>query len=63
MRVDDWLAAAVADAERRGLGDLKPMLETLARSLTALRAADDEHRAGERPQEIDGTTPDGPTVP
>jgi hypothetical protein len=62
MRVDDGLAAAVADAERRGLGELKPMLETLARSLTALRAADDEHRAGER-QVDDGKPPDGPAVP
>jgi hypothetical protein len=37
----------VADAERRGLGELKPMLETLARSLTALRAAEEEYRARE----------------
>ena len=49
MDVDAWLAAAVADAERRSLGELKPMLETLARSLSALRAADEEHRTRERP--------------
>lgn len=47
MDTDAWLAAAVADAERRGLGELKPMLETLARSLTALRAAEEEYRARE----------------
>jgi hypothetical protein len=37
--VDAWLAGAVADAERRGLQDLKPLLETLARSTAALRDA------------------------
>jgi hypothetical protein len=41
-RVDAWLAAAVADAERRGLPELKPLLEGLAQSLATLRAADDE---------------------
>jgi hypothetical protein len=35
-----WLAAACADADRRGLPELKPLLETLARSLEALRQAD-----------------------
>jgi hypothetical protein len=39
-RIDDWLAAAIADAERRGLGELKPLLESLARSTAALREAD-----------------------
>jgi hypothetical protein len=39
MTVDSWLASAVADAERRGLPDLKPLLETLARSTEALRRA------------------------
>jgi hypothetical protein len=37
--VDAWLAAAVADAERRGLPELKPMLETLANATRALRKA------------------------
>ena len=41
-RVDAWLAAACADAERRGLPELKPLLETLARSTKALRIADAE---------------------
>jgi len=37
-----WLAAAIADAESRGLPELKPLLETLARSTEALRDADEE---------------------
>ena len=40
MTVEAWLAAAIADAERRGLTGLKPILETLARSTSALRDAD-----------------------
>jgi len=40
MTIDAWLQAATADAERRGLSDLKPILETLARATAALRAAD-----------------------
>ncbi|HYT66776.1 MAG TPA: hypothetical protein VEL51_10175 [Vicinamibacterales bacterium] len=37
-----WLARSVADAEARGLPELKPLLETLSRSLQALRDADQE---------------------
>lgn len=44
MTIESWLAAAIADAERRGLPGLKPLLETLSRSTSALRAADLEHR-------------------
>ena len=40
MTLDAWLKAATADAERRGLSDLKPLLEALARATQALRAAD-----------------------
>ena len=42
MRVDvaAWLARSVADANARGLTELPPLLETLARSLEALRDAD-----------------------
>jgi hypothetical protein len=40
MTVDAWLQAATADAERRGLSELKPLLEALARAMSALRAAD-----------------------
>jgi len=39
-RIDDWLTAAIADAERRGLPELRPLLESLARATVALRAAD-----------------------
>jgi len=35
-----WLQSAVEDAERRGLPELKPLLEGLAESTIALRAAD-----------------------
>jgi len=40
MKIDGWLQSAVADAERRGLPDLKPLLETLAKAVAAIRAAD-----------------------
>ena len=51
MTVDAWLKHAIDDAQRRGLPELKPLLETLARSTRALREADAtlaplEHRAG-----------------
>ena len=38
--IDAWLKAACEDAERRGLPELKPLLESLARSLAGLREAD-----------------------
>ena len=40
MTVAEWLAMATADAERRGLPDLVPTLEGLARATEALRAAE-----------------------
>jgi hypothetical protein len=40
--LDAWLARAIADAEARQLPGLRPLLETLARSLQALRDADAE---------------------
>ena len=40
MTVDEWLEWAVADAERRNLSGLKPLLEAFARSLRALRDAE-----------------------
>jgi hypothetical protein len=42
MDVANWLACASADADARGLPQLKPLLETLARSTQALRDADAE---------------------
>jgi hypothetical protein len=40
MTVKDWLKHVCADAEARGLAELKPLLETLAASTQALRDAD-----------------------
>ena len=40
MTVNAWLQSALADADRRGLPELKAVLETLARATRALRAAD-----------------------
>jgi hypothetical protein len=40
MTVDAWLKAACEDAERRGLAELKPLLEGLGRAMAALRDAD-----------------------
>jgi hypothetical protein len=37
-----WLARACADAEARGLPELRPLLEGLARSTSTLRDADPE---------------------
>ena len=45
MTIADWLAAACADADRRGLSELRPLLESLARSTTALRKADEAVQA------------------
>jgi hypothetical protein len=61
-QIDAWLAAACADAEQRGLPELKPLLESLARSTAALRAADAETDGRDRSAVPDasasGTTPD-----
>jgi len=40
--VSAWLARAIADAQARNLPELAPLLESLARSLQALRDADAE---------------------
>jgi hypothetical protein len=40
MDIAAWLARGSADADARGLPELKPLLETLARSTQALRDAD-----------------------
>jgi hypothetical protein len=40
MTVEHWLQNAVADAERRGLPELKPLLEALAKTVAVVRAAD-----------------------
>lgn len=57
ITVDSWLQAALADAERRGLPELKPLLETLARMTVSLREADERLRALEaEPRPDDGAT-------
>jgi len=40
MTIAEWLAAAKADAEKRGLPELIPMLEGLAQATARLRDAD-----------------------
>ena len=40
MTIKAWLETAAQDAERRNLPGLRPMLEALARSTSALRSAD-----------------------
>ena len=40
MTVAEWLVLAKADAEKRGLPDLIPALEGLAKATEQLRAAD-----------------------
>jgi hypothetical protein len=40
MTVDLWLKAAIADAEARGMPELKPLLESLAAATRTLRSAD-----------------------
>jgi len=54
MTIDAWLQAAIADAERRGLPELKPILETLARATAALRAADFNDHASGSQASVDG---------
>ena len=39
MTIEDWLRGALADADRRKLPDLKPLLEALAGSTKVLRDA------------------------
>lgn len=40
MTIAEWLAAAKADAEKRGMPELLPLLEGLAQATERLRAAD-----------------------
>jgi hypothetical protein len=48
MTIEAWLQAAVADAERRGVPALKPLLEALARAIASLRSADFNDDASRR---------------
>ena len=40
MDIESWLDAAIADAKRRGIPELEPLLRALAKSTEALRRAD-----------------------
>ena len=40
MTIKTWLETAIQDADKRNLAALRPMLEALARSTSALRSAD-----------------------
>jgi hypothetical protein len=54
MDISDWLAAAKADAVKRKMPELIPLLEGLAASTMALRKADADDRvaaAAEPPKE------------
>ncbi len=48
MTMDTWLKAALADAEKRGLPALKPLLEGLVKLTEQLRAADFNENAKTR---------------
>ena len=58
MTIENWLKGAILDAEARGLPALKPILETIARSTAALRAASEsvemESRADAEPPRRNG---------
>jgi hypothetical protein len=61
MTVDDWLREALADADRRGLPDLKPLLETLGEATRALRSADfNESATGCRQPSTEDPLPPAP---
>jgi hypothetical protein len=47
MTIDSWLRAAIADAEQRGLPELKPLLEGLAVATAAIRAVNLTAGAGD----------------
>jgi hypothetical protein len=57
MTIKTWLDSAIQDADRRGLASLRPLLETLARSTSALRTADwNDDASGESGESTDGET-------
>ena len=56
MKVEDWLQAARADAKRRELPELEPLLEALARATQNLRREDTENASVPDDQSVAGTT-------
>jgi hypothetical protein len=65
MTIEDWLAGACADADRRGLADLKPLLESLADATRALRTAGWEDTGGtpSAPRPVDTAAPPADGAP
>ena len=57
MTLDDWLVAAKTDADRRGLPDLKPLLDALADATRVLRAASWNRRAAGPRSAVDASDP------
>ena len=51
MNIAEWLAAAKANAETRGLPELIPMLDGLAQATERLRAADWNDNADRDPRD------------
>ena len=51
MNIAEWLVAAKADAEARGLPELIPMLEGLAQATERLRNADWNDNADQDPSD------------
>jgi hypothetical protein len=49
MTVEAWMAWALADADRRNLPELKPLLEGLAGAMRVLRSGHLNDRADEQP--------------
>jgi hypothetical protein len=56
MTIESWLEVAVADAERRGLPNLKPLLEALAKATAALRASEITRLGPDEPSLDSGAT-------
>ena len=48
MTIEQWLANAIADAEKRSLPELKVLLEALAKSTAQLRGAQFGGHANDR---------------
>src|SRR4030095_101456 len=60
MTSAEWLENALRDADRRELPELRPLLEGLAKSTTALRAADwNVDLSGGVPAKPEGDGPQG----
>ena len=61
MEIEAWLQSALADAERRGLPGLTPLLTNLARATEALRRAECEAITDHAPRLCSGR-PDPSTL-